>query len=526
MTDAAGPPKGAAAATDSDSDGPSAPGGVAPSGTGGGPDRHRHRQALFALGWSSIGTVVMFAANGLTVVVLSRLVAPTAFGVIAAAAAVGLILKGLGPFAVTQATLQVGDRPGALRAGTNVAWAVTIGFAALLFVSADLLGGLLDLGDDAWVLRAWVPILLCQGAVVPAQIVLQRALRFKEITIVQSAAALIGSAVVPIVLAVMGMGVGALYLAVLAQAVIELIGLSIVLGRVALPGRGGSHTREIAREARTFSLLFAVSSASTQGDNLVVAGTLGNEALGFYSRAYKLMALPANMLGDAIDTVLFPVILGSRDDKVAVARGVRLATLLLSLTLVPISAISVVLGELVVSVLLGSQWLAAVATFQVLAAGMYFRVATKPLSAVLRGLGHQRALTGAVGAYAVGVVGAALLGGRWGIEAVAVGVVVVLVAYFLVITVMVTRVLGTSIMSMLGVAAAGLPGSLVAALVAYLVSIAIADSGDFVRLAVSTTAGLVPPALIFLLPGPRRSVRSLLALRRETAGPGSGSPAI
>gem|GEM_PF-2968108 len=485
------------------------------------PDRAHHRQALFALGWSSVGTIAMFSANGLAVVVLSRLVEPSAFGVIAAAASVGLILKGIGPFAVTQATLQSGDRPGTLRAGTNVAWGITALLAAALFLSADLLASLLDLGESAWVLRAWAPILLLQGAVVPAQVVLQRSLRFKQISLVQSLAALFGSAIVPIVLALLGLGLGALYFAALAQAVIETIGLFLVLRRVELPGRGGSHTREILRGTQTFSTLFAVSSASTQGDNLVVAGTLGSDALGFYSRAYKLMALPANMIGDTIDTVLFPVILRSRDDEDAIARGISLATLLLSLTLLPLSALSIVLGPLVVEVLLGPQWLPAVATFQVLAAGMYFRVATKPFAAALRGLGRQRWLTIAVGGYAIGVVAAAFIGGRWGIEAVAVGVVIVLAGYFVVIVVMAMRVLGRSAMPMFGVAATGLPASAVCGLVAFGVSSLLDGWPIFVRLAISAVVGFVPALLVFLLPRPRRSVRSLLAMRRSPDDGGS-----
>ncbi len=482
------------------------------------PDRTHHRQALFALGWSSIGTIVMFTANALAVVVLSRLVDPAAFGVIAAATSIGLILKVVGPFAVTQATLQAGDRPGILQAGTNVAWLVTVILAATLFICAGPLSAALGLGDDSWVLRAWAPILLAQGAAVPAQVVLQRNLRFKEISLVQGVAALLGTAIIPIVLALIGWGLGALYVALLAQAVIELIGLFLVLGTVIVPNHRSPHTRALVGRTWSFSTLFAAGLVSTQGDNLVVAATLGSDALGFYSRAYKLMALPAYMIGDIIDTVLYPVILRSRDDLDAVAGGLRLATTLSSVVLLPVSAVAVVLGDLIIKVLLGPQWTAAVATFQILAAGMYFRVAVKPFEVAMRGLGRQRTLTVAVAACAVGVVVAALIGGQWSIEIVAAGVVSVLSLYFVLVVVLAARIIGRASLPMLATATVGLPAALICAAVALLVSNLLDGMSNFPRLVVAVVAGLAPALVSFLFPGTRRSLRTLTEVRRGAPG--------
>ena len=287
-----------------------------------------------------------------------------------------------------------------------------------------------------------------------------------------------------------------------------------MIGSVALPGRHASHTREIVRGARSFAALFAVTAVSTQGDNLVISATLGSDALGFYSRAYKLMALPANMFGDAIDTVLFPVILRSRDDRDSISRGTHLATMLLSLVLFPVSALSVVLGGMAVEVLLGAQWHDAATTFQILAVGMFFRVATKPFTSILRGLGRQRSLTVAVSLYAIGIVGAAVIGSQWGIETVAAGVVLVLVAYFVGIVIMATRVLEQPALPMLLVSASGLPGALVSGAVAFAVSSATSDLSTVPRLVVSAACGAVPAVLVFLLPRPRRSVRSLVGMRR------------
>src|SRR5699024_11672517 len=59
---------------------------------------------------------------------------------------------------------------------------------------------------------------------------------------------------------------------------------------------GGGYT--IARISNQFAL---------QADNLVVGKWLGANALGLYSRAYQLMVMPANLFGQVMDKVMFPI---------------------------------------------------------------------------------------------------------------------------------------------------------------------------------------------------------------------------
>lgn len=476
--------------------------------------RALQRQALFALGWSSVGTGAVFASNTAALLVLSRMIDPDDFGVIAAATSVGLLLKGIGPLAITQATLQLGDRLGIARAGTNVAWLAAIAFSVLLYLLATPLGDLLNIEGSTWVLRAWVPILLCQGAAVPAQVVLQGALRFKEITGVQTVAALLGSSAVPIVLALFGLGVRALYFALLFQAIIELAGLILCSRCLPIPGRAKGLTPTVARNSLSFSTLFSVSAAATQGDNLVVATILGNAPLGLYSRAYRLMALPANALGDTVDTVLFPVILKSRNDVAAIVQGVGMATRLISRVILPIGATSVVIGPAIVGILLGPQWTDAGPAFQILATAMYFRIAGKPLAATLRGLGHQGLLTGIVGANAVTIVVAAIVGSRWGINGVAAGVSAALVIYFSLLTFAYSRVVGQRPRLLLMNAAQGLPAAILGGTLAWSAGAVLGGTESIAQAALCGVAGVAPALLSFLRPGPRKDIRRLAALRR------------
>ena len=61
---------------------------------------------------------------------------------------------------------------------------------------------------------------------------------------------------------------------------------------------------------------------ANQGDNLVVGRWLGAVPLGTYSRAYQLMAVPAGLLGDVLDKVLFPTMAQGAGRSPPSGRGV------------------------------------------------------------------------------------------------------------------------------------------------------------------------------------------------------------
>lgn len=470
-----------------------------------------HRDAFFAVAWSSVGTVSTFGAGALTLVVLSRLIEPEAFGFIAAATAIGTIIRGLGPLAIVQATIQEGDRPDILRSAAGAAWSFAVLAGAFLVVSAPVFASVFGFPDDAWVFRAWVLVLVFQCASVPAQAALQRDLRFKQLTMIQAASAL-GSALVALALAVAGQDLLALFAAVLLQAAIELVGNSIAMRRLVLPGRGGE-TAQIVRRSTAFSAIFATSAAANQGDNLVVGGFLGTQALGLYSRAYRLMSFPANLFGDAVDTVLFPVSVRARDDLGAIYRGLVLGNQLLAVVLLPVSAVAAVLAEPFVELVLGSQWSGAVPAFRILCLGMFFRVAQKLFGATLRGLGYQAQLARILTVYAAAIVLFSLIGQRSGIEGVAVGVVLALVMNNVISCLAAVRRLGESPVELLVKVAMGLPVALASAAAAGASESVLAGGGPFVRVLVGSLAGCVPIALALLLPPYRRSVRTLLKMR-------------
>jgi PST family polysaccharide transporter len=470
--------------------------------------------------WSSAGTFATLGSGALTIVVLSRLIEPEAFGFIAAATAVGVIIRAVGPMAIVQATIQEGDRPGILRAAASAAWLFGLLAGGLLVVSAPWLASVFGLPDEAWVFRAWALVLAFQCASVPAQASLQRALRFKQLTAIQAASAL-GSALVALALALTGHELLALFAGVVVQAGVELVGNIVAMRRLVLPERGGE-TWRIARRSTTFSATFAASATANQGDKMVVGGFLGAEAFGLYSRAFRLMSFPATIFGDAVETVLFPVSVRVRDDLGVIYRGLVVGVHLLALVLVPVSAVAAVIAEPFVELALGPQWGGAVPAFRILCLGMFFRVAQKLFDATLRGLGHQAQLARILTVYAAAVVLFSLVGQRSGIEGVAFGVVLALLVNNVISGLAVVRRLDESPADLIAKVAMALPVALASAAAAAASESVLEGGGPFVRVLVGSAVGCIPIAAALLVPPYRRSVRTLMRMRHgQDAGPAS-----
>ncbi|WP_291987307.1 lipopolysaccharide biosynthesis protein [Luteitalea sp.] len=181
-------------------------------------------------------------------------------------------------------------------------------------------------------------------------------------------------------------------------------------------------TRRALSETIGFGLGFQAKNlllfASANLDNVVVGRMLGVTSLGFYDKAYGLMHTLTNRM--AFDASLMRILAIIQDEpdrfRRAVLKGIR-ATTLVSF---PMLLTCACLAHLIVPVLFGDQWHAAVEPFRVLSIVGMFRSVMRPVHAANEALGAvwvqsaQQLVTvavlvggGAVGARYGGVVGVA-----------------------------------------------------------------------------------------------------------------------
>jgi O-antigen/teichoic acid export membrane protein len=267
-----------------------------------------------------------------------------------------------------------------------------------------------------------------RGLSIVAFSLLQRELRFKDITRIDVSAYLVAFAPVAIGLAILGAGSWALVIAYLVNTLATSVLYLWKKPPPVLAAWNFRSLRDLLHFGTGITLARLAGYLGSTADNLIVGRLLGIRALGLYGRAYGVMSSLVKISGGIVDKVLFPTIAKVQEDPQRLKAGFREAQTAMALTILPISAFLIALAPEAVNLILGSQWMEAVPVFQILAAGMLFRAGHRTSLTVARGTGAAYRIAFVQMMYSVAVVGGAIIGQRWGIEGVAGGV---LIAMFL-----------------------------------------------------------------------------------------------
>jgi O-antigen/teichoic acid export membrane protein len=156
-------------------------------------------------------------------------------------------------------------------------------------------------------------------------------------------------------------------------------------------------------------------------DNILIGRVLGSVAVGVYSKAYGLLMLPVNQINAPLSTVMLPALSRVQDKPADYARLYLRALKGLSLVTVPLVVFSFVLARDIILVLLGRQWLSAVAVFQLLAPAALVSAINIAPGWLCISLGHPRKQIHYGLVSAPVCVLAFIIGIRWGVEGVAAG---------------------------------------------------------------------------------------------------------
>ncbi|MCS6806156.1 MAG: lipopolysaccharide biosynthesis protein [Acidobacteriota bacterium] len=390
------------------------------------------QRTLGGLFWASSGALVQLVLQVATLVLFARLLTPADFGLIGAA----MVIIGFGQIF---AQLSVGSaivqraRLAARHVRTGFTLSLLLGMllSGLMVVLAPLIAQFFRMSALTPVVQALAPIFLLRGVGVVAAALLQRNMRFRLLARVEIISFGIGYGVVGLTLAWLGYGVWALVGAHLGQVTLETMMLLIAQPHPKRFAVNRRACRELMAFGSGFTMAKVANFFALQGDNMVVGRWLGADALGLYSRAYRLMSFPANLFGETVERVLFPALSQAQDDDQRLSMAYRRGMALTALLVMPASAIAIVLGPELVHVALGPSWKGAVLPLQVLAVGMFFRTGYKLSGTLARAKGavHRLAFYHAI--YAVLVVAGAWIGHWAGLAGVAWGVVGALAIQYL-----------------------------------------------------------------------------------------------
>lgn len=382
--------------------------------------------------WVFSGTATQALLSMIVMIVLARLLTPTEFGVVGAALVVVGFSQIFSHLGIGPAIVQCNDlTPEHVRAGFTVSVGMGVLVGVVIFASAPLLSLFFHIDSLTQVVQVLALVFPITGLSVAGQALLQREMQFKRLSVIGLLSYAFGYGLVGICLAMVGFGVWALVVAHLGQSVLY-ASITLFMKRQAI---GFSLNRkEIAHLLNFgtgFSLAKIANYSALQADNLVVGRWLGAEALGVYGRAYQFLVIPANLLGTAVDKVIFPAMASVQHERDRLGRAYTRSVATVAMFSLPLSGMLVVIAPEIIQILLGGQWADVILPFQVLATVLCFRTGYKISDSLARATGavYRRAWRQCI--YAVAVFTCAWLGHFWGLLGVAVGVSVAIVVNFL-----------------------------------------------------------------------------------------------
>ncbi len=311
------------------------------------------------------GGAIMFAAQvvkvGLqigSVIVLARLLAPGAFGLIAMVAALSSVLDLVKELGLSTATIQ---RENLTQAQVSALFWINVAagsiVAALLVAAAPLVARFYGQPDLVAVTR-WLALgFVFSGLTTQHWALLRRQMRFGPVALIDGVSD-VGGIVVAVALAVAGAGFWALVAQRLVPVTANLIGSWIVCRwRPTWPHR--APVRDLLMFGLSVTGCGIVSALARSVDQILIGWMWGPTVLGLYERAAKLLLVPLNNINLPLYSVALPALSRLAGTETRYRAAVRGLYEKMTMVTMPAGALVAMTGDWLAPLLFGQAWHAA-----------------------------------------------------------------------------------------------------------------------------------------------------------------------
>lgn len=402
------------------------------------------RSTGHGIAWSTVAFVAARAISFLSLLVLARLVAPDAFGVLAAIITFLGFLELASDLGMRNTVVYEQEHGITPRVQTAFALNLGISFVLTVFAAAasPLVAAWFHVPDEAWLFALASLNLLFAGFGNIYDGVLMRGMDFRRRTgplLARSAV----RALVTIPLAVAGLGAEALVIGYLAGTVAWVAVLWVIAHERIRPRYDAEIARSMLAYGTGASALEVLAAIGTAVPALVIGRTLGSASLGLYTVAQRIPELFIESVAWNVSVVAFPALAQRRatdPDAVSDATNGLIRWTVLFAT--PVAVWIAVLAGPLIYVLLGPEWTPATGVLSALAISEIFAVAVFPVGDAFKAAGKQRAYIVIQVIAMVVLVGLMVLASPAGLDAVAWARTAQLALFVVAIVFLAQRVLG------------------------------------------------------------------------------------
>lgn len=320
-------------------------------------------------GVSLAGQGMKLVLQVLGTVVLSRLLSPADFGIVAMVSVFVALGEMLRDFGLATAALQ---RPMLTpNQSSNLFWVNTaLGglVGTLLVLCGPLLVMLYNEARVQDLLPAMAAVSLVNGMQAQIQVHMVKAMRFVALALTDVAAQVAAYAT-GITCALLGLGYRALIAQAVMGALVQLGSRWALIGWRPLPPQRGHGTMLLVRSGAHFGLANFLAFLSSNTDTLVIGARWGSIDLGFYNRAFQLLMSPVARLVAPLAEVAIPSLHGSITERRNIQDLLLRAQSVIGLALVAVFMTLATGSRWLVPWVLGGQWVPSVQIFNILAVG-------------------------------------------------------------------------------------------------------------------------------------------------------------
>jgi O-antigen/teichoic acid export membrane protein len=395
------------------------------------------RGFAWAFGQSVGGLMVQL----ITLVVLSRLLTPSEFGIVAMIVSLlgGLTMVvelGVGPALIQRPSITSRHIGSALWLSMSLA----IAFMVVLQLLAHPLGVWVGIGDQVTALRVLTAMLLLQPLVTILWALTRRDLRMREAATADLIGTALGYSLVSITLALLGFGLWALVSAHIAQLGLTLLILVYYRRRKLSLRFGIQETRDVLSFGAYFSIGRIANFTAQRFDRVLIGALLGAEAAGYYQRALNMLQLVAPFVSGPLENVMFPLLSRIQDDTARLRRSYRASTAVAAMVTMPVSVLLCISAPVLVPLVLGSQWHGVVLPAQIMSGFLFFRTNDSITATLMRATGRVKARAALQVLYAVLSLGSIWALQDFRLEGIAAGLLCVTILNFTLMSFLVRRV--------------------------------------------------------------------------------------
>ncbi len=314
------------------------------------------RTAVRGAGAAIAASAGNFALQVGSIGILARLLFPSDFGIVTMVTTFSLLLRSFGLAGFTEFIMQCEELTDAL--ASNLFW-INLGIGTIMTLAFAASGHLLArfFHNPAVVAVTYgmslTIVIGCLGYVHTG--LLQRAMQFRATAIVSFIGQVI-QYITSIVLGMRGWHYWALVWGSVAQTVVLAAGGWLVCQWVPSGPRRASGTRRGLKFGITVYLRFAFNYVTRNTDNVLVGWRFGDQALGFYKKAFDLFVLPETQLLSPLSAVVVSTLSRVSRDREQFQRYFLRTISVLALVGMGIGADLALVGSDFIRFLFGSGW--------------------------------------------------------------------------------------------------------------------------------------------------------------------------